>query len=287
MFYFIFFLFFTSLPVEAKILGESLAVNPYAIPGDSEMNHLALPGVRFHESNDYFGETDKLVSGVGSLSVMEVWKNYSTSFSLKGRFIQPILQTRNDQPLLTEKIGVYADSLETFWNNSITLYSRNSIGWKFNFGFGYTDVGNHGLVNLYRQIHEIVNSPIQDKLFGKKLNQNFMTSSFGLNVIFPIMDRVNFLIGSSVYNSPMLYENSYETSLIVSPAKTFAISMKYMYIDQKRSEWWYLKPDRQQFILAIRAFSVWTPSLMFVSSYVKKDDYGQFYLSPISFTFPF
>lgn len=287
MFIFILFFYFSFLSVEAKILGESLAVNPYALPGDSEMNHLTLPGVRFHEANDYFGKTDKLMSGIGSLSIMEVWKHYSTSISLKGRFIQPILQTRNDQPMLTEKIGVYADSLETFWNNSVIFYSQNSVGWKLNFGMGYTDVGNHGLVNLYRQIHELVDSPIQDKLFGKKLNESFSSTSYGLNIIFPLIERVNFLIGASTFNSRPFREDAVETSLIVSPSKSFALSMKYMYIDQKRSEWWYLKPDRQQFILAVRAFTIWTPSLMYVSSFVKKDDYGQLYLSPISFTFPF
>lgn len=63
--------------------------------------------------------------------------------------------------------------------------------------------------------------------------------------------------------------------------------MKYMYIDQERSDWWYLTKERQQFILALRLFAIWTPSLMYVSSYVEGDDYGQLYLSPISFTYPF
>ncbi len=269
------------------MLGESLSVNPYAMPGDSEMNHLTLPGIHFHEANDYFGKTDKLISGVGSLSVMEVWKHFSTSLTVKGRFIQPILQTRSDQPMLTEKIGVYAESMEVFWNNSITLYSKDSLGLKLSFGFGYTDLGEHGLVNIYRQIHDAVGSPVQDKLFGEKLKDNFRTSSYGVHFVFPVMDRVNFLIGTSVLNSSPLREDSYEASLIVSPSRSFALSMKYMYVDQERSDWWNLMEERQQFILALRLFSIWTPSLMYVGPYVKGDDYGQLYLSPISFTYPF
>lgn len=272
---------------EAKLLGESLAVNPYAMPGDSEMHHLTLPGVRFHEANDYFGKTDKLISGVGSLSVMEVWKHFSTSLSVKGRFIQPILQTRSDQPMLTEKIGIYAETMEVFWDNSITLYSKDSLGLKLSLGLGYSDLGEHGLVNLYRKIHEVVGSPVQDELFGDKLKDNYRSSSYGVHLVFPLLDRVNFLIGTSVLNSSPLRENSYEASLIASPSRSFALSMKYMHIDQERSDWWYLARERQQFILALRLFAIWTPSLMYVSPYVKGDDYGQLYLSPISFTYPF
>lgn len=202
------FFFFISV-AEARILGESLAVNPYAMPGDSEMNHLTLPGIRFHEANDYFGKTDKLISGVGSLSVMEVWKHFSTSLSVKGRFIQPILKTRSDQPLLTQKIGVYAESMEAFWSNSITIYSKDSLGLKLSFGFGYTDLGEHGLVHLYREIHDRVGSPTQDKLFGEKLKDNFITSSYGVHLVFPVLEKVNFLIGTNILNSSPLRENSY------------------------------------------------------------------------------
>jgi hypothetical protein len=63
--------------------------------------------------------------------------------------------------------------------------------------------------------------------------------------------------------------------------------MKYMFIDQKRSHWWNIKPNRQQFLIGLRLFSIWTPSLMYVSPYVHGDDYGQLYLSPVSFTLPF
>lgn len=281
------FLIFLALPIKAKILGENIAVNPYALPGDSEAANLSLPGLRIHESNDYFGKTDKLISGGGSASVMETWKHFSTSLSLKGRFIQPILQTRNDQPLLVDKIGVYAESMETLWNLSYTHYRRNSIGWKFNLGLGYTDVGNHGLVNLYRQIHEAVDSPVNDNKFGEKLNESFRHVNYGVSAIFPIIEKVNFMLGTSVYNSRAFYEYALESSLVVSVSRNFAMSMKYMFIDQKRSNWWNLKANRQQFLLGLRLFTFWTPSLMYVTSYVKGDDYGQLYLSPISFTVPF
>ena len=262
-------------------------MNPYAVPGDSEGNHLSLPGIRFHEANDYFGETDKLISGVGSLSIMETWRHFSVSLSQKGRFIQPIIQTRNDQPKLKENIGVYAESMETFLNTSITLYSKKSMAFKINLGGAYSDIGDHGFVNIYRKIHEVVASPISDDNFGEKLKDHFYTSYYGFNFVFPLLDNVNYLIGAAAYNSSMMRENAIDSSLIISFSKKFAMSLRYTFVDQKRSDWWELKPNRQQFILALRLFSYWTPSLMYVSPFIKGDTYGQYYLSPISFTIPF
>lgn len=279
---------FFSISTHAKILGEALSVNPYALPGDSECHHLTLPGVRFHEANDYFGETDKMISGTGSLSLMDIWRNYSTSVSLKGRFFQPILQTRNDQTYLQERLGVYAETMEMYWNNSLIFYDRKGPGLKINFGTGYTDAGNHGLVNVYRKIHEVVASPVNDKKFGEKLHTNYRSTNYGLSLILPLHKRINFLVGGAVYNSKPFRENAIESSLIFNLlGRDYAMSFKYMYINQLRSEWWEPKSHRQQFIFAFRFFSIWTPSLMYVSPYVKGDQFAQFYFSPISITYPF
>lgn len=281
-------LIFTSATVQARLLGESLSVNPYALPGDSEYHHLTVPGVRLHESNDYFGETDKMISGTGSLSAMEIWKHYSSSISLKGRFFQPILQTRNDQSNLQNKIGVYAETMEMYWNNSIILHDKKGPGLKVNFGTGYTDAGNHGLVNIYRKIHEVVDSPIKDSKFGEKLNINFRSTNYGVDLILPLHKRINFLVGGAVFNSKPFRENALEASLLCNLlGKDYALSLKYMYINQLRSEWWRPESHRQQVILAFRLFTIWTPSLMYVSPYIKGDRFSQYYLSPISFTYPF
>lgn len=285
--YILLFLFF-SLSAHAKILGETLAVNPYALPGDSEYHHLSLPGLRIHESNDYFGETDKMISGTGSLSAMGIWRHYSTSISLKGRFFQPILQTRNDQIYLQDSLGVYAETMEMYWNNSFILYGRKGPGLKINFGAGYTDAGDHGLVNVYRKIHEVVASPVNDAKFGNKLKTNFLSTNYGLSLILPLHKRINLLIGGAVYNSKPFKENALETSFIYNLlGRGYAVSLKYMYINQLKSEWWVPSSHRQQVILAFRLFSLWTPSLMYVSPYVKKDRFAQFYFSPISITYPF
>lgn len=274
------------LHAKAQILLESRNVNPHALPGDSG-SQLALPGIQLHEFNDYFGETDKLISGGGKLQFLEIHRYLSASLGLKGRFIQPILETRNDQPSLVEKIGVYAETMETNLNLAYTFYgrSRKSVGLKLTLGLAYTDAGDHGLVNVYRKIHEIIDSPINDDKFGTKLDENFRSMSYGAEFIFPIVTGINILFGTSVLNSKMFYEYSYDLTFLLVYSKNFASSLKFSYVDQKRSSWWNLRDHRRQIITGLRIFEHWTPSLMYVSPYVVGDDYGQLYLSPISFTY--
>lgn len=274
--------------LEAEVLSEYVAVNPHALPGDSEFNHLPVQGLRVHEANDYIGDTDKYISGAGSLAVLGIWKHFSTSLSYKGRFLQPALEKRNDQPKLSTPLGIYAEWAEIMLNTSVTIYSKESWGFKLDGGVGYNDLGDHGLVNIYRKIHEIVASPINDKNFGPKLKDHYISSSVGAFVIVPISKTINFMFGHSAYNSKMFVENAVEASLVISASKNFALSMKYMNIKQERSEYYQnLRGHRQQGIVALRLFEFWTPSLMFVSPLLKEDDFSQWYLSPISFTYPF
>lgn len=282
------FILIFSPAVFSEILGEYTRVNPYSLPGDSENNHLSLPGLRIHEANDYWGQTDKYVSGVGSLALTGVWRHYSTSLTYKGRFLQPALETRNDQPEISPPLGVYAEWAEVMWNQSVTIYSRTSWALKLDGGIGYNDLGDHGFVNVYRKIHEVVASPIKDDKFGKKLKDNFLSTSIGAFIIIPLSKSFQLMAGHSAYNSKVFVEHALETSVVLSVSKNFAMSAKYMSIKQTRSEFYEgLRNHRQQAILALRLFGFWTPSLMYVGPIFKSDKYPQWYLSPLSLTYPF
>jgi hypothetical protein len=274
----------------ARILGESIAVSPHALPGDSDATSLALPGLQFHEFNDYFGKTDKLITGGAKANLLWVTRHFSAKLSFKGAYIQPILQTRNDQLPLDKIIGIHGEELNTSLFLSYTHYKNlrsNSPAIKFTVGGGYVDLGNHGLINLYRQIHNAVGSPIQDDKFGPKIHGSFRYFSSGIHFILPLAKFLNFQTGVSSYNSQAFYEYAYEAGIIFSANKSFAFSAKYQFIDQKRSMWWDLRDNRHQFIAGLRLFEYWTPSVMLVSRYVKGDQMGQLYLSPLSFTIPF
>ena len=289
--YIILFLCCLNFPAaQARLLGESVTAISHSLPGDSDNTSLALPGLQLHEFNDYYGNTDKLITGGGKANVLWLGKNLSVKASFKGSYIQPILKTRNDMPNLEDSIGIHAEELNSSINLSYTHYRSqrsNDMALKFNIGAGYVNLGKHGLVQLYRQIHHALGLAVNDDLFGPRRKENFRYFSYGTTFIFPLAQTINLIMGISVYNSRAFYEYAYEAGLIFSFNKEFAFSFKYQWIDQKRSEWWSLASHRKQIIAGLRFFSYWTPSLMYVSSYVKGDKHGQIYLSPLSFTVNF
>lgn len=288
--YLLFLLFFISQPLQARLLGESVTAISHSLPGDSDNTSLSLPGVQFHEFNDYYGNTDKLITGGGKANLLWLGQHFSAKASFKASYIQPILRTRNDMDYLKEKIGIHGEELNSQLNLSYTHYRNqrsNEMAIKFNVGAGYANLGNHGMVQMYRQIHRALGLGVSDDKFGPKRKEHFRYFSYGTTLIFPIAQTINFITGVSIYNSKAFYEYLYEAGLIFSFHRYFAFSFKYQWIDQKRSEWWNLTDHRKQVHAGLRLFTYWTPSLMYVSTYVKGDKHPQLYLSPISFTFPF
>lgn len=272
-----------------KVLDEFISVNPYALPGDSERNHLAVSGISYHDSNDFFGKTDKLITEVSSLGVMSTWKNrFATSFSYKGRFVQPILKTRFGEEELPAPLGIYAEWAEVMLNQSMTLSKEDSwLALKIDGGIGYNDFGDHAFADYHRNIHSAVGSRNDEDRYGKRLNDNFITTTAATSFIIPFSDQVNLMGSYQVMNSKIFREDTQEVSLVWRMSERFAATLKYSLVNQIRSEFYDLRNNRNQFIGAMRLFKFWTPSIMHVSTYVRGDKYGQWYLSPLSVTYPF
>lgn len=272
----------------SNVLDESLSVNPYTLPGDSEHTHLPLSGVRLHEANDFYGKTDKLTTEAVSLNVMGIWKKYfATSLGYKGRYVTPILRTKNGEGKLKKPIGVHAEWVELMLNQSITIFQDSWVSLKLDGGIGYNDFGDHSFADIYKSVHDEVGSPDERSQFGKRLDDNFISSTAAASIIIPIGHHINLITSYQVMNSKIFREDAQEASLIWSISKDLAFSAKYSFVKQIRSEFYDLKDHRHQYLGGVRLFKFWTPSIMYVSEYVKGDKYGQWYLSPLSLTYPF
>lgn len=277
-----------SLSSFAAILPESVSVLPHPRPGITDRTQLNPPGIQFHEFNDYLGDTDKLITGGARIKGKGIWPHFSSSLSVGGAYIMPIHKTRSDQPALANKIGIHAETLEVDLDFSYTGYGGVDSWWAYriDLGIGHFKLGEFGMVNIYRQVHRALGSPILDDEFGEKRKEEFWASNYGLSLIFGPAKFFNFSLGASVYNSVAFYEVAYEASLIMRFSLDYALSLKYAHIDQKNSEWWSFRPNRQHYLVGLRLFTYWTPSAMYVSPYVEGDDFGQTYFSPVSFTIP-
>lgn len=278
-----------SATAQASILKEYTHVNPFALPGDSEYTHLPLPGVRIHESNDWAGQTDKYMTGSGAAAVGYAWEHYAFSFGYKGRYITPAVKTKNDAQDLPQPLGVHAEWVETRLDQSVTLYSDKSWGLKLDFGLSYNDAGDHGFVNIYRDIHKAIGNDTSDSKFGEKLHDWFIGTNAGAFVLIPFGEKINFMSGYSTVNTKPFRDDAWESSIVVRASDDFAVSLKYMYVNQVRSDWYgdAYRKYRHQVVLGLRFFKFWTPSAMYVSPFLKGDSDGQLYVSPISFTYPF
>lgn len=274
---------------DTKILNEAISVNPYMLPGDSEHNPLALPGIQIHEANDFYGKTDKFITEAMSLRVMSNWgKYFSTSIKYKGRFVTPALRPKNGEEKFPTPLGIYAEWAETTLNQSVTLFEENQWGaFKVDAGLGYNDFGNHNFAKIYRGVHERMGSPDERDQFGTPESDNFISSTVATSFIIPIGDEVNIIASYQVMNSKVFREDAQEITLIWSRSENLAFSAKYSFVKQIRSEFYRLKDNRIQYAGSIRLFKYWTPSIFFISPYVEGDKYGQWYLSPLSLTYPF
>lgn len=273
----------------ADFLPESVRTSPYVLPGDIYEHQLTRPGVRFTETNDFYGQTDKQITEMGSLGISNIWKHYSYSFDITGRFVQPVLRTRNDRPELEEKLGIYAEWIEAKFNQSYLFYNDSGfLGLKLDLGLSTNYTGNFSFTDLYENIHEALNATIDSDKYGDRLEDDFYSMSYGAGVVFNLSKYINAYVGQSISNSHFMYERSHNFRLIYSDSKDFALSLKYMYIEQIRSHWYEaLNNSRVQGLLGLRVFGFWYPSVMYVSSYIPGDKYGQWYMSPLAFSFNF
>lgn len=285
------FLLLLGTPLTAgagKVLEEYIRVNPYSLPGDVERNHLPVPGISYHDANDFFGDTDKLVTEVSTLNFLTVWKErYSTSLSYKGRFLQPILKRKHGEQELPAPLGIYAEWAEVMLNQSAIWEVTSWVAFKLDGGIGYNDFGNHVFADYHRKIHSAVGSKNQEDRYGDLEDANFFTATTSASLVFSLSTEINAMSSFQVMNSKLFRENAQEFSLVWSKSPDFAASVKYSFIKQIRSEYYELRNNRTQMTAALRLFRIWTPSIMKVSTYVKGDKYGQWYLTPISLTYPF
>ncbi len=276
-----------AIPTHAAILPEALNVNPPALPGDSERHLLAVPGVRLHEANDFIGNTDKHVTETGALSVMATWDDhYSSTLSYKGRYLIPALRTSHDEDKSENPVGAHAEWVEAAFHQSITLYTDKTWALKLDGGVGYNDMGDHNFADLYRDVHKETGDRDESGEFGEKLDENFLAVTSGASVVVPLGD-FNLIGGYQGMNSAAFREDAVEGALVWRISEGFGLTAKYASVRQKRSDFLDLKKHRAQAVAALRLFTIWTPSIMWVSPYIKGDPHGQWYVSPLSLTWPF
>lgn len=256
---------------------------PFAALGDAGSLYLPTQGWTYHlNNNDWIGLTDKLMTGSTGLQLYlepEDAPDIGYEFTVYGRLLTPIVQTRFDQPRLQPPPGVYADDLEIR-----TAFSRLIDNFKFEMSLSADLYGHYNGDEIQRQVHTLIGSSTSQENYGQKFHSSYLSGAVGggfflaedllamiyfrqAAVMTDIMARLSathsfgeFQVGAQYEYAYQIYSNLYENSAIAPTRESWAISFKW--------HWYQL-------------------TYSYISRYLLYDKFGQYYIDPLIVSFEF
>lgn len=254
---------------------------PSTAIGDIGTLYLADPGIVWDvHNNDWIGQTDKLTTFSSALSYFKALQTKeekqptpeSFKLALNSRLLTPIITTRFGSPNLNPPEGVLAE-----WLELQLAYSRFLGRFKLELSYDIDFFGNFHSDDLYRYAHQIVASPDEWSLFGNRFEGTYGAGSVGIGYLW------NDYLLSMVYygKSVVMEEQTLATSLVIPLSDTLSIAGENRFVIQTSSR---LYPDerpyRHEWGWGFR-WHFWQVSFKYVSPYLERDRWGQYYISPL------
>ncbi len=264
---------------------------PLLIPGESPHLYLVPEGLSLNPFvNDMWGDTDKLLTGGANLRhLTDAWGG-SLHSSLNWRFFVPDNEPKHGRAKLDPAPGHYADwlSLQSSWARTFEIKEEL---FKLQLTGGLAHIGEHGAAEVHSLLHSLVGAD--------KKNLSYEDQPTGYNTEYgaefawiPSLLEQGLLqveqqlaIGESRYK--VLSERWVSWNGIYHDPQTWTYGLELRYINQFSSETFqdYLE-YRHELTFGIRFSEYYSPNILYVSPYVKGDNYGQIYISLFSFNIP-
>ncbi|QDK37174.1 hypothetical protein [Bdellovibrio sp. NC01] len=261
---------------------------PSTAIGDAGTLYLADPSFLFEiHNNDWIGQTDKLLTFSSNLAY---YRNLQTkahpsdptpeafAVILGSRLLTPIIKTRFDQEDLPQPEGVLAE-----WLALQISYSRLIGRMKFELSFEGDFFGNYHADDIYRTIHEMVASPDDWDRFGERKEGTYGAGSVGLGYLWN-----DFLLSTVYYDRSIVMEDyTIQTSFVWPFSDNFSFAAENRLVFQTYSQLYKdERPYRQEWSLALK-WGFWQGNFKYVSPYLEKDRWGQYFLSPLILSWKF
>ncbi len=240
--------------------------------------------------NDFIGNTDKFVSNESILGyVGSVGSNKSLDLRLDWRVVTPAVQFKHGDPINKKQIGIYADwlSLEGAYAYQIPWNASTNI--KIQAHSGLWLMQNLGAKKLQSILHDSLGRS-NEKFTFNNLEKNFY-SNIGMELG---VQKQTYFLGRE-QNFELLVRNQYnavfstvelEANFVGSLFLSVQGHLQYKIVHQLSSnlftdihEW------HQEAALGVKIWRQWTPSVRYVSPYLKADNYRQLYLDFLSYNF--
>lgn len=279
-----FLLFSLSLLISfaAKAVDWGLPNPPSAGIGDEGTLFLAEPGIVFDiHNNDWIGQTDKLLTFSSNITYFKTLQTKGEtdagtpeafSINLGSRLLTPITKVKFGEPYLHPPIGILAE-----WIALQLAYSRLFGRFKLELAYEGDFFGNYHGDDVYRYIHEIVDSPDDWDRFGERFEGTYASYNVGVGYIWN-----DYLLSMGYYsNSVIMEEYTIATNFAFRFSENFSLGAENRFIIQTHSHFYdEIRPNRDEWAVAIK-WHFWQASAKYVSPYLERDRYGQYFISPL------
>jgi len=261
---------------------------PSTAIGESGTLYLAEPGWFFDiHNNDWLGQTDKLLTFSSALSYFLPLQTKDNShdptpeafkFSVGYRLLTPVLETRFDMEELIPPEGIFAEWVELQW-----AYSRLFGRFKLELAVACDFFGYFNGDGVYHWFHEVVGSHDRWQEFGKRYEGTFGSGTVGVGYVW----SENLL--SMLYYSQSEIMESYTvaTSLVYPINEHLSVAGENRFVQQLNSQAYRdERPFRHEWAWGLR-WHFWQIHFKYVSPYLERDRWGQYYVSPVILNWKF
>ena len=240
--------------------------------------------------------SDKLMSnsmGTGFQFGTTIGKKFYHSFaaSLNWRAITPAERPYNNAQPYAQPIGVFADWVELSTAYALTWKSILG-GWKLKVGGNIGNVGDHGMKDIQRFIHEYTNQDYEYLTYDNQPNGPTYGYSGEFAYILPVIPlykaRLNGQIGIGKKNGKFMDENYLALNGVLAFSPNFKLGVERRFIQQISSQVYgdIIYPNRNEVAVSLLISPYYQITGRWVSAYLQGDYHGQFYLSFLEFNIP-
>ncbi len=276
----IFFIVGISIPI--LCLGDWGLPNPPSTAiGETGTLYLADPGIVLDvHNNDWIGQTDKLTTYSSALSYFRALQTKENKqptpeafkVALNSRLLTPIINTHFGSEDLNPPEGVLAEWLELQF-----AYSHFFDRIKLELSYDVDFFGNFHSDDVYRTIHRIFASPDDWDRYGERYEGTYGAGSVGIGYLWN-----DYLLSMIYYDKSIIMEDEViATSFIYPFSDAFSLAGENRFVIQLNSHvYGDERPYRHEWAWGFRWY-FWQVNFKYVSPYLERDRYGQYFISPL------
>jgi hypothetical protein len=261
--------------------------------GETSNLYLMPEGIYFHPLyNDVNGGTDKQLTGSIKLGTLLNLYDYSLESTVFWRLLTPSFKSEFNAPHLDRPVGRYADWLE--WKSAlakvITIYDHP---FKLQLSLGWNHVGDKGGKAVHQWIHKVTHNSIEELEYINQPEGRFWSKGIEIAFLDHIYGLTHFSLDQSIavgLESGRQMTETYARYNINSIVRKswWELGLELRFVRQHKSEFYSeIRPYRFEASAGTMLYGFFSPTIKYISPFLKGDDVGQTYFDFLHFNYEF